>query len=699
MSARPAALFLPLALTSLAACSPELQSTALLDLSGLPRTTTESADQTGILEVYFTEPGTERGEERDPLLDDALVELIRASTSTLDLCLYEFKLEAVAKAVVSAHERGVQVRFVGDGDEFEDVGYQILREAGVPIVARPAGSRIMHNKFVVADGQAVWTGSTNLTETGLFQNNNNAILVESTVMAEEYTREFEQMFVDAAFGRAKEDRTEARSFSLGDDDVVFHFAPEHNPIEELISLVDSADHTLHFLIFSYTHPDLLAAMVDAQERGVEVVGIFDESQARGRYSVDEELAQAGIPTFLDGNSNNTGFAGGKLHHKVMLVDVGHAHSDPVLAMGSFNWSKAATQDNDENLVELRDPAVLSLYAQEFCRAHAVAMPHPDFAGEPVDPCTAVPSLRINEFLPNPDGTDRGQEYVEIVNTGGSAVNLQGWTLGDSLNAERHVFGDVVIEPGDGLVVFDRGDHGHVPQSLVSTTGFLSLNNAGDTVVLADPAGAIMDRVDYQWSVSGVSWNRAEDFSEDAPFVLHVDVVGAGAATSPGTRVGGEDFTHVPTPEFQVVLNEVLPNPVGTDRGQEYVEIVNLGPDEADLSGFVLSDRTGERHDFRGTVLAPGEALVLFDQGDHSGVPGWDTTTTGGLSLNNAGDTLTLRDDTDGIHDQITWPDSVEGVAWNRAKDGSLDPTLALHDEVDPDGTAASPGTRADGTAW
>ena len=81
------------------------------------------------------------------------------------------------------------------------------------------------------------------------------------------------------------------------------------------------------------------------------------------------------------------------------------------------------------------------------------------------------------------------------------------------------------------------------------------------------------------------------------------------------------------------------------------------------------------------------------------MPGWDTTTTGGLSLNNAGDTLTLRDDTDGIHDQITWPDSVEGVAWNRAKDGSLDPTLALHDEVDPDGTAASPGTRADGTAW
>jgi len=681
------------------ACTGDRTVAPPLDLSEVPRNTIRDFDTDGLLEVYFTTPGTERGEEVDPELDDALVALIDAATTSIDLCLYEFKRSNVITAVLAAHDRGVDIRMVGDGDEALDSGYLALEDVGIHIEMRKPRDRIMHNKFVVVDGQAVWTGSTNATETGILQNNNNAVIIESTVMAEEYTREFEQMYVHGEFGRKKDDIAEARSFSFRDQDIVFHFSPEHDPIRDLVDLVDSADHTLHFMIFSYTHPDVLAAMVAARDRGVEVVGIFDESQARGRYSVDELLALEGIPTYIDGNHNATGFAGGKLHHKALIIDAGVDSSDPVVAMGSFNWSNSATRYNDENLVELRDPALINLYAQEFCRVFDVATPHPEFASEPVEPCVRVPELFINELLPDPAGTDRGQEFVEIINVGVTAVNLDGWTLGDATHPIRHVFGATVLEPGDGLVVFDQGDHSHIPKSQVSSTGFLSLNNGGDTIILADPAGAIIDRVDYAGSISGVSWNRATDMDKTAAFTAHDRVSPTLTESSPGTRADGEDFTHVEVPDFHIVLNELMPNPTGTDTGNEYIELINLGPDPADLEGWSVYDVSGIRHEFTDTILEAGEALVLFDRGDHSEVPGAIESSTGTLSLNNTGDALTLYTNDGALHDQVDWATAREGVAWNRLVDGALGSELAYHDDVDPGGAASSPGLRADGSAW
>ena len=61
-------------------------------------------------------------------------------------------------------------------------------------------SAIMHHKFLVVDGQAVWTGSTNLTPTSLYAHNNNALILQSAELADAYTTEFERLFVKKEFG-------------------------------------------------------------------------------------------------------------------------------------------------------------------------------------------------------------------------------------------------------------------------------------------------------------------------------------------------------------------------------------------------------------------------------------------------------------------------------------------------------------------
>ena len=60
------------------------------------------------------------------------------------------------------------------------------------LVARYNGNRI---QFVVVDRIEVWTGSFNMTINGAYRNNNNLLQVRSREIAENYLREFEEMYI------------------------------------------------------------------------------------------------------------------------------------------------------------------------------------------------------------------------------------------------------------------------------------------------------------------------------------------------------------------------------------------------------------------------------------------------------------------------------------------------------------------------
>ena len=347
------------------ACAPEIASPELTEQAIL-------ADPVD-LKAYFTSPGTDQGEERDAKVDDALVRLLEGARATADLAIYDLDHDPLVHAVLAAHARGVQVRVVGDGDEAE--GHEALAAAGVPVTLRPEGDRIMHHKFAVVDGEHVWTGSTNWTWTGHHLNNNNGLHVRHAGLAADYTRAFELMAA-GRFGNDKHgDRDEIGRHQLGDGEVEAWFSPQHEPVDRLVGAIEEAEHSLVFLVFSFTHEAVLDALIDAHERGVVVAGIFDESQAAGAYSVDEEAADAGLRIFVDGNENTDGWAGGKLHHKVLVVD------RETVVTGSMNWSNAGNDDNDEDLLVLRQADIASRYQREFCLRVQEARPHEQSDGD------------------------------------------------------------------------------------------------------------------------------------------------------------------------------------------------------------------------------------------------------------------------------------------------------------------------------
>lgn len=641
----------------------------------------------GAAEIHFTRPGTVRDGGEDPEADDAVVALLDGAQQTASLALFEFDRVPIVDAAVRAAERGVTVRFAGDGDELHDDGYERLLAAGVDLVLRKPGDRIMHNKFGVFDDRIVVTGSMNFSQNGLLRNNNNLMVLDSAELAAVYNAEFAQMYDQGLFGRKKVTVEAQRDIVVGDALTEVYFSPRDDIASKLVEVLDSADHAVYFAIFSFTHQDVAAKLVELHQRGVRVVGIFDVSQARGRYSVDEQLAAAGLPVFLDGNENAIGFAGGKLHHKMAVIDPG-TDSEPTVVTGSFNWSNAATHYNDENLVVLHGDDFATAFIEEFCGMLEVATPHPELATEPEDACADIfTPVRVNEILANPDGTDAPHEYVEIVNGGTREIDITGWSLADGYKV-RHVFGETILVAGGAVTVYSGDPDG--TGRLVASTRALGLNNNAEEIFIRDTNGKVVDAVAYKRAISGTSFVRATD-DGNGELVPHTDL---GSNQSPGTRADGSEWAVYVPP---LVINELLVNPDGSDTPAEFVEIVNVGPRSVDLAGWTLADRIKVRHTFPPGLLAPGEAVVVYGGGEHENA---QVATGGSLSLNNTGDTLTLADSKGRPATVVTWTGELvqSGVSLNRDADG-MDSELKPHDQVLGAFATMSPGTRADGNPW
>src|SRR5260370_13861047 len=54
--------------------------------------------------------------------------------------------------------------------------------------------KLMQSKFIVRDGQSVWTGSTNMTDDAFTLMENNIVEVDSSPLATYYAEEFEQLW-------------------------------------------------------------------------------------------------------------------------------------------------------------------------------------------------------------------------------------------------------------------------------------------------------------------------------------------------------------------------------------------------------------------------------------------------------------------------------------------------------------------------
>jgi phosphatidylserine/phosphatidylglycerophosphate/cardiolipin synthase-like enzyme len=219
----------------------------------------------------------------------------------------------------------------------------------------------------VLNNQPVWTGSWNLTENGTYRNNNNAVLVASISLAENYTGEFEELFAGQFGPTSPADTPNSPvviTAEIGEGqkrqvEVENHFAPEDEVAGQIIEEIERAKSRIRFMAFIFTSEEIADAMLERAQAGVVVQGVIEDRNAGRDYSQYERLRAAVHDVLPDGNPYI-------MHHKVIIID------DATVILGSYNFTTSAEEDNDENLLIIRDPEVAALFVVEFGRVYEMA---------------------------------------------------------------------------------------------------------------------------------------------------------------------------------------------------------------------------------------------------------------------------------------------------------------------------------------
>jgi phosphatidylserine/phosphatidylglycerophosphate/cardiolipin synthase-like enzyme len=310
-------------------------------------------------ELYFTDPTSPLSPQGTGGVDGPLVDAIDAARLSLDIAAYSLSLNSVRFALINAHKRGVQVRVVMESTNMDRSDPQALIEAGIPVVGDNMDG-LMHNKFMVIDKSEVWLGSMNFTDSGAYDDNNNLMRIHSTKLAENYSVEFKEMFEDDMFGPDIVPQTPNPTVTIDGTKIDNYFSPDDGVINALVSLLNGAEESIHFLTFSFTSNELGDIVRAKDESGLTIAGVMDEEQISSNQGTEfDPFKQAGIDVRIDGNA-------GQMHHKVFIVD------EKIVVLGSYNFSQNAEVRNDENIIIVYNPVIAEQFVMEFERVQKVA---------------------------------------------------------------------------------------------------------------------------------------------------------------------------------------------------------------------------------------------------------------------------------------------------------------------------------------
>ena len=131
-----------------------------------------------------------------------------------------------------------------------------------------------------------------------------------------------------------------------------YFSPGDTCLRRLRDLMRGCKATLDICVFTIADDRLTDAILECHARGVQVRVVSDNDQQHDSGSDIARLRDRGVPVRLDDAPYH-------MHHKFALVD------GCVLANGSFNWTRSATEKNDENLVVTDDANLVRVFGLQF----------------------------------------------------------------------------------------------------------------------------------------------------------------------------------------------------------------------------------------------------------------------------------------------------------------------------------------------
>ena len=131
-----------------------------------------------------------------------------------------------------------------------------------------------------------------------------------------------------------------------------YFSPGEDCLHRIRRLISEAQKTLDICVFTITDNRIVRKLAEAHERGVKIRIISDDLKSEDLGSDMETLGKIGIACLYDRTSAH-------MHHKFAIAD------DALLLTGSYNWTRSASTENNENIVTTNNHKLLKQFQREF----------------------------------------------------------------------------------------------------------------------------------------------------------------------------------------------------------------------------------------------------------------------------------------------------------------------------------------------
>jgi phosphatidylserine/phosphatidylglycerophosphate/cardiolipin synthase-like enzyme len=317
--------------------------------------------------------------------------------------VYEFYYDRMLAELAQAARDGVDVQIVYDCKAGQGKpgprNTQAIKDAGLDELAECSSrvsnpSYISHNKFIVlVDGQkavSVWTGSTNITEGGIFGHSNLAHVVDDPGVAGKYLKYWKELVKDPTASDLREWNDENTPVPDGDppDGTTVIFSPRGSieALQYYADLMDKAQSGVFFTaafgvnarlrrVLATDKPYLRYLLLEREDRpnaedpDIEMYRRDRENLVAVGSFLDDNVLETWVRTNfgqeeLTGVNKHVKY----IHTKYMLIDP--LSDDPIVITGSANFSDASTKNNDENMLIIRgDTRVADIYLGEFMRLY------------------------------------------------------------------------------------------------------------------------------------------------------------------------------------------------------------------------------------------------------------------------------------------------------------------------------------------
>jgi len=344
-----------------------------------------------VLKDRIDQPGDPLRNSLAGQLIDGLADLLsRAKTQggAVYCALYELNDPELLELLLGAPFVHVVLSNTGADDATNIAARQALHESSTDVSDRMlAGGHIGHNKFAVyVDGagapQAVLTGSTNWTYTALCGQSNNALVIESPVLAKEYYDYWGRLKADGA-AQAPTFRTQnnaVRAATVDGSDVRLWFSPNTkaktkpsknaaapSDMAEVFTAITGAQQAVLFLLFQPGSPSVFDAVLAAQQANPRlfVRGAATDAKAVGKYNTDlyhrpgdRRVTVVAAAAITDQFAfwqkellKSSPSAHAIIHDKIVVIDPRSPNC--VVITGSHNLGYRASYNNDENMLIIR----------------------------------------------------------------------------------------------------------------------------------------------------------------------------------------------------------------------------------------------------------------------------------------------------------------------------------------------------------